>query len=97
MKKEQASKEPPVYPDWPDAGDSLMSNFDGEVDEAIAAKLRSGQFTAGYPGWNFHARCWFADGQYHARVKVYCSVRGYYSADTPKELMRAISERYGYE
>jgi len=84
-------------PDWPVLDDSLMSNFDHEVDEDVAAKLQSGQFLAEYPGWNFHATCWFADGQFHARVMQYCAVRGIYSSGTPKELMDAISSEFGYD
>lgn len=93
---EQRSTETVFPEDWEDVGESLMSNFDREVDETVAAKLKEGPYVADYPGWDFHAVCWFKDGLYHARVKCYQVVRGFYSAATPAELMEVISEEYGY-
>jgi hypothetical protein len=84
-------------PDWPDAGDELMSNYDHEVNHDIAEKLRTGEFTADYPAWNFRATCWFQRGQFHARVKRHKVVQGIWSADTPEKLMAAISSEFGYE
>jgi hypothetical protein len=86
------------YPhDWPELGENLMSNFDHEVNEDVADKLRTTQAVAVYPGWEFNAKCWW-DGQnarYLAAVRRYGTLRGTYAAPTPQDLMRAISMEYG--
>jgi hypothetical protein len=83
-------------PDWPWADDYLMSNFDHEVDEKIASELRNNQLRAKYSAWNFHAVCWFADGQYHAEICQYHNHVATLSAPTPEELMEKCCDEYGY-
>jgi hypothetical protein len=88
------------YPqEWPRLGDSLMTNLDHEVDEKVAAELKQVQAVANYPGWNFHATCWWdgARGMYLAAVRCYRSLRGTYAAATPKELMDEISGVFGHD
>jgi len=86
------------YPhDWPDAGDNLMSNFDGEVDQKIAARMKVEHVTANYPGWNFNAQCWFEGGKFKAAVRCYSAHVATYAADTPEELRDEISAEYGSE
>ncbi len=82
-------------PDWPMIHEDLMSNFDHEVDAEVAQRLRTEQVLAPYPGWDFHADCWFADDQFHAAVFVYHVHRATLSADTPQELMELVSNEYG--
>jgi len=85
------------YPrDWPEL-DTLMSNFDHEVDESVAAQLKEVKAVAKYPGWEFSATCWWDGerGQYLAAVRRYCSLRATYAAATPQGLMRLICEDYG--
>lgn len=82
-------------PDWPEI-DELMSNFDGEVDEAVAERLKVEEVLAAYPGWEFHARCWYEDGQYHAEVRRYHAVVAILSAPTPAELRREVSADWGW-
>lgn len=84
-------------PGWPILDDTLMSNFDREVDGAVAQQLRDGQVCARYAGWNFNATCWFADGQFHAAVYCYHVHRATMSADTPAKLMRVVSEAFGWD
>lgn len=84
-------------PDWPMLDDELMSNFDHEVNQQMAQRLRHDQVTARYPAWNFFAHCWFADDQFHAAVLVYHEHVGSFSADTPEELMKAVSDAYGWD
>lgn len=89
-------------PDWPMLQDEhgwpgreLMSNFDHEVDHEVAQRLRSEEVLAGYPGWNFYATCWFADGQFHAEVSCHGVHRATISAETPEKLMKMVSEAFG--
>jgi hypothetical protein len=95
MKLDEAIDSPQ---DWPRLGDSLMSNFDHEVDEKIAAELRAVQAVANYPGWDFHATCWWdgARGMYMAAVRRYRSLRATFAAPTPRELMEEISAEFGH-
>lgn len=88
------------YPhDWPELDDSLMSNFDHEVDEKVAQELKTVRATAGYPGWDFNAKCWYdgATGLYMAAVRTYRQLRATFAAPTPKELMEEISAEFGYD
>ena len=43
--------------DWPELETELMSNFDGAIDRAVAARMQTEQFVAGFPAWDFYARC----------------------------------------
>ena len=76
-----------------------MSNFDHEIDEKVAEELKTVQATADYPGWEFHATCWWdgARGMYLAAVRRYWSLCATYAAPTPKELMDEVSGDFGYE
>lgn len=84
-----------VIPDWPVLDDDLMSNFDHSVDQAVADRLRNEQVLAIYPGWDFNATCWFADGMFHAGVHVFHEYIETLSAGTPEELMTLVCEEYG--
>lgn len=82
-------------PDWPEVA-ALMSNCDNEVDEKVAEQLKTEQVVARYPGWNFNAMCWFSDGLFHAAVWQYHVHVATMSAETPEQLMEAISSKYGW-
>lgn len=82
-----------------DSGMELMSNFDGLVDEDVAAHLIMNEETADYPGWNFHARVWYDPFQklWYGRVMRYGSHIDTMTAESPSELRIAISDEYGYD
>lgn len=86
-------------PDWPFTSDDLMSNFDGIIDEKVAAELKEQEVLAAYPGWNFHAQCWFdrQTGKYMAAVRRYHSLIATFAADTPAELRDVISGEFGHD
>lgn len=83
-------------PNWPMLDADLMSNFDHTVDSQVAQQLRSGPVMAKYPGWNFHATCWYAEGMFHAAVYRHHAYADTISAATPESLMQAVSEEYGH-
>lgn len=86
---------PPMPPpDWPEAGE-LMTNFDHTVDAAMAARLQTEQVVASYPGWDFYATCWYAEGQYHAAVRRFGQHIDTLSAETAEALMEETSALYG--
>jgi hypothetical protein len=84
------------HPDWPEIG-ILMSNFDCKVDTEVADRLRKEQVIASYTGYNFYAYCWFQDGLFHADVWLYSSHVDTMSAETPEELMKEVSDEFGWE
>lgn len=95
-------------PDWPflrasSADDEglfgavLISNAEREVNQEIAARLRTEQGLAEYTAWNFHAECWFADGWFCAAVYTHHVHRATFTARTPEQLMRDVSDAYGWD
>lgn len=88
------------YPqDWPRHAEQLMTNFDHEVDEKVATEMKEAQIVADYPGWNFHATCWWdgARGTWMAAVRCYRRLMATYAAETPKQLMDEISGAFGHD
>lgn len=81
-------------PDWPVLNDCLVQGFDDAIDDQVAQQLRTRQVLAKYPGWNFHATCWFADDQFHAAVRCSGAHVDTLTAATPQELVRLIAEGF---
>lgn len=75
--------------------DDVMSNFDHDIDEAVAAKLVTGNYVAGYPAWDFHGTVWFQDGVFKCQVKRYLAHVATIEAPTLRELMSECCRRYG--
>ena len=76
--------------------EEVMSNFDREVDQEVADQLKSGKYFAPYPGWNFYGRVWWED-EWFCEVWVQGSYDGTYNASTLEELMKDVSDFYGYD
>ena len=76
--------------------DSVMSNFDHEIDYDVADKLNDANY-ADYPAWNFHAKIIKKDSKYVARVSQYKEVVAYITKDTLQEIIDECSERWGCE
>jgi hypothetical protein len=86
------------YPrDWPKLPDNLMSNFDHQINETVAKELKTVQATARYPGWGFHATCWWdgSRGRYLAAVRRFSYLVATYAAETPRQLMDMVCEDHG--
>lgn len=84
------------YPhDWEEL-DTVMTNFDHSIDWDVAEKLKTGQYTAAYAGWNFNGRVWWA-GTYKCAVWRYGSHVETVISDSLQEIMDTVSERYGYD
>jgi hypothetical protein len=92
-------------PDWPFIEDDdrgifggmLMSNSDREVNDRVAERMKTEEVLAEYTGWNFHAACWYRDGQYHAEVCVHHVHRATISGPTPQDVMREVSDIFGWD
>jgi hypothetical protein len=75
-----------------------MSNFDHTVDPGLEDDLRAGM-RGEHSAWNFHGEVWFDpdEGVFKEEVSVYGVKRGVLSAPTLEELMRAVSDEYGWD
>lgn len=81
---------------YQDYGETIISNFDHEIDEEVAKSIKGQPLYAGYAGWDFHGQVWWDNNQWHCEVKVYCVIQEVISADTLPELMEAVSDEYGW-
>lgn len=74
-----------------------MSNCDRSIDPGMERDLRAGQVGA-YYGWNFCCDyVWFDSGCFLAAVFRYGQLREVKSADSLEDLMREVSESYGWD
>ncbi len=80
----------------------VMSNFDRVIESEIAERLKVEEVWAGYAGWNFHGRVWWARDHEHPlwgrwRCEVWCYghpvtvVEG----DELRDIMEEVSDRWG--
>lgn len=77
--------------------EDVMSNFDGEIDQGIAERLKDETAIADYPAWDFHAQVWFEDGIYYCLIKQYREHIATLEASTLKELMEEACSQYGFD
>ena len=87
---------PKSYVEYPD---SIMSNCDHEIENEVVDILKREKRWASYPGWNFWGGVWWN----RKRKKWACMVKCYREhvntiyADSPEELMKEVSDEYGYD
>lgn len=76
-----------------------MTNFDHSIDSGFEDALRSGEgrVWGRHAGWNFNGRVWYEDGKFHEQVWCYRVPVGELSAGSLEELMRVVSDEYGYD
>jgi hypothetical protein len=75
--------------------EEVWSNFDHVINRDIAEQLKSGEYWAAAPGWNFFAYVWFAEGQYHTEIWRYGAPVAVLSAETIDELKANVCSIYG--
>lgn len=80
-----------------EASDTVCSNFDHEIDEAVVKELETGNCFAKYPGWNFHAMVWYdkESGQFIASVRRDHALVANYFGTTFRAVKEQICEAYG--
>ena len=77
--------------------DSVMANFDSEIDEQVAEILQQEKKFAQYGGWNFCGYVWWN----RRRKKWSCQVMHYHQhtmtvhANTLREIKEQVSDEYG--
>jgi len=75
-----------------------MSNFDHSIDEGLEADLRAGMRGV-HSAWNFNGQVWYdADaGLFREEVWVYHVLAAERSAATLEDLMRVVSDEFGWD
>lgn len=75
-----------------------MSNFDHTVYDGVEDRLRSERVFCLYAGWNFNGHVWLnAEGSFSCQVWVYGSPVATVQAETLADLMREVSDEWGWE
>lgn len=101
MSKETLTAETSVFRDFSEMEEieAHMSNFDHVIDDGMEEQLRAqpGKVYSRHAAWNFNAKVWFEDGQFHSEIWVYCSPRETLHAETLRELMQVANDEYGHE
>jgi len=78
-------------------GDTLMSNYDREINETTAADIKGKELFSRYAEWYFNGKVWWADNQWNCEVWQYRHFMETISAATLTEIMENVSETYGYD
>lgn len=93
---EELKKKPDHYAE---TDDSVMSNFDNEIDYKIGEQLKSEELYSQYAGWNFCGYVWWdkKDDVYRCEVWQYRCHVSTFEGDTLKEIMEDVSLAYGYD
>lgn len=78
--------------------DTVMSNFDRGVEPGTDDRLKAEDVFGFYAGWDFNGRVWWdrEAATYHCEVWRYGSPLEVLSAETLPEVMRVVSDVYGY-
>ncbi len=76
---------------------NVMSNYDGEIDFAVATLLKETISYAGYPGANFFGRVWWDTEieRWSCEVWVHKSWRRTVSATRLEDVMSVVCGAYG--
>ena len=74
-----------------------MSNFDHVIDDGFEDALVGRDVFGIHAGWNFNGKVYHIDGKFYEDVWVYHAHRCTMEADTLKELMANVSDKFGYD
>ena len=77
--------------------ETIMSNFDHEIDIIVQEAIKNKPFWSAYSGWNFYGKVWYQDNLWHCEVWTYQSYSETFSAETLEEIMSDICDNYGSE
>jgi hypothetical protein len=75
--------------------ESVMSNFDYDIDEKVAEAIKDKPLYAQYSSWNFCGYVWWQNGKWCCEVWTYGSWNETFVADTLSEIMSDVSSEYG--
>lgn len=75
--------------------ETIMSNFDGVIEEGSELKLKSMDCYGEYTAWNFFGIVWYDGEQFCCEVMQYCSHVNTVYANSLQEIMNKCCEYYG--
>lgn len=75
--------------------ENICSNFDHVINESAVEELKKGISFAAYPGWDFYATVWYANGLFHAKIKQYQVHVDTISAKTFAKVKKLICKTFG--
>ncbi len=79
--------------------DEFCSNFHGEINQQVAAAMKTEPLCADYPAWDWHGTVWFDQESqtYCCQVKRYGSHVDTVEAATPEQLREELCNKYGWK
>jgi hypothetical protein len=84
---------------YEEADDSVYSNAEHTLNDAIAERLRAGPFYASHAAWEFHGVVWFdpVAALWYERVKRYGVVVAHYTGADVIDVIRQANDNHGYK
>lgn len=74
-----------------------LSNLFREIPVGLADDLKKGECFCDYSGWDFNAEVWWQNDAFQAFVRVYRIHQKTISAPSLEDLMRLVSDEFGYD
>lgn len=76
---------------------TIMSNFDNSIENWAEEKLKNEKVYGKYPGWHFCGRVWYENDKFHCEVWQYGYPIEIVSANNLEQIMKNVSNEYGWE
>jgi hypothetical protein len=77
--------------------ETLMSNFDHDIDEKVAEAIKDKPLYAQYAGYGFCGYVWWQDNKWCCEVWCHGNWCETFVEDSLKDIMSEVSQEYGYE
>jgi hypothetical protein len=75
----------------------LYSNYDHDIDNAVAYELQAGDCFAFHYAWNFCGSVWYvpSQGKWVNQIHVYTVVTEHIIGDSVDEVIQKANDKYG--
>ena len=83
--------------DFTDSGETIATNSDHSIDQAVVSLIKGQKLYADYTGWNFYGKIWWEHKRWFCEIWTHRCHRETMSAKTIRELMNDISDKYGWD
>lgn len=74
----------------------IMSNFDRLIDYDVAKHIKGKKLFSVYSTWEFHSYVWWEGSMWHCEIWQHHRHTGTVSCKELHEIMRNVSDNYGY-
>lgn len=78
------------------SGETLMSNYDGLINDVTADEIKGEHLFSRYAAWDFNGKVWWKNNQWNCEVWQYGSFIETISRPTLPELMEVVGDKYGH-